>query len=163
MDELVFGGPSKVVSMDSRRTVVRSWRAAFLLVNNVRLANRPNSSHNRIILSQDSCTEHRCPRPATCRASCRTGSRALVYVKFSEQSLIMNHRRCDRVKMEEALILVTLHSKYPTGLTDTLKKIPGVVEAKFIYGPYDLYAIVKSENKEKLRNTVLQIRESNGV
>lgn len=65
--------------------------------------------------------------------------------------------------MEQALVLVMLTSKYPTGLPDMVKDIPGVTDANFIYGPYDIYAMVKTETKEELRDIVTKIREMNGV
>ena len=65
--------------------------------------------------------------------------------------------------MEQALILVTLSYKYRKGLPDILRKIPSLTDAKFIYGTYDLYAMINAENKEKLRDIVLKIRETTGV
>jgi hypothetical protein len=65
--------------------------------------------------------------------------------------------------MEKALVLVTLTSKYPKGLPETLMKVSGVIDANFIYGPYDLYAIVERDTKEQLLNTITKIREMNGI
>ena len=65
--------------------------------------------------------------------------------------------------MEQALVLVMLTSKYPTALPDMLKKIPGISDANFIYGPYDFYAIVKTETKEEIRDIIIQIRSMDGV
>ena len=65
--------------------------------------------------------------------------------------------------MEQALGLVMLTYKYPTGLPEMVKDIPGVTDANFIYGPYDLYAMVKTEKKEELRDIVTKIREMDGV
>lgn len=56
-----------------------------------------------------------------------------------------------------------LTSKYPIGLPDMVKDIPGVTDANFIYGPYDLYEMVKTETKEELRDIVTKIREMDGV
>ncbi len=65
--------------------------------------------------------------------------------------------------MEQALILVVLTSQYPKGLPDILKKIKGVIDANFVYGPYDLYAIVKTETKAQMRDIVTKIRETQGI
>lgn len=56
-----------------------------------------------------------------------------------------------------------LTSSYPTALPEMLKKIPGTLDANFIYGPYDLYAIVKTETKEKMRDIIVKIRSMDGV
>ena len=65
--------------------------------------------------------------------------------------------------MEQALILATLTAKAPTGLPEMIKDIPGVTDANNIYGPYDLYAILKTETKEELRDVVTKIRSMEGV
>lgn len=65
--------------------------------------------------------------------------------------------------MEQALVLIMLQSSYPTALPEMLKKITGISDANFIYGPYDLYAIVETETKEKMRDIIVQIRNMDGV
>ena len=67
------------------------------------------------------------------------------------------------VEMEKALILVNLTSRYPGGLPDMIKKIKGVTDAEFIYGPYDLYAVAKTGTKEEMREIVLKLREMDGI
>ena len=61
------------------------------------------------------------------------------------------------------MILVNLASRYPGGLPDMIKKIAGVTDAEFIYGPYDLYVVAKSETKEEMRGIVLKLREMDGI
>ena len=61
------------------------------------------------------------------------------------------------------MILVNLTSRYPSGIPGMIKNIKGVADAEFIYGPYDLYAIAEVETKEEMRETVLKLREMDGV
>jgi hypothetical protein len=65
--------------------------------------------------------------------------------------------------MKQALVLISVASKYPGGLPELLKKIDGVTDAKFIYGPYDLYAFIEAKTHEGLRDVVLQIRNMDGI
>ena len=65
--------------------------------------------------------------------------------------------------MEQALVLVVLAFSYPRDMLDKIKSIPGVTDANFIYGPYDLYVMVKTETKEELRAAIIQIREIDGI
>lgn len=65
--------------------------------------------------------------------------------------------------MEKALILACINSKAPTGLPEMIKDISGVTDAKFIYGPYDLYAIAETETKEELRAIITKILNTGGI
>lgn len=65
--------------------------------------------------------------------------------------------------MEQALVLVVLAFSYPRDMLDKIKSIPGVIDANFIYGPYDLYVMVKTETKDELREAIIQIREIDGI
>ncbi len=50
--------------------------------------------------------------------------------------------------MEQALILVILASPLKTETLEKIRKIPGVVMAHFLYGPYDLFAILQVNTLE---------------
>jgi len=65
--------------------------------------------------------------------------------------------------MEKALVLITLTMKYSSNLVEQIKKFPGVTDAALVYGPYDAFAVVESETKEKQRDTIMKIREVFGV
>jgi nitrate reductase NapAB chaperone NapD len=65
--------------------------------------------------------------------------------------------------MEQALILGKLSNRVPRDLIQNIKKIKSVIHANLIYGPYDFYAVVNTETKEMLSDTVLQIRSYVGV
>ena len=65
--------------------------------------------------------------------------------------------------MEEALVLGALAFSFPRDLINKMKRIPGVTDANFVYGPYDFYAMVKTDTKEELRDAVAQIRSIEGV
>ena len=65
--------------------------------------------------------------------------------------------------MEKALVLITLKMEYSSNLTEQIKALPGIEDVALIYGPYDAYAIVKTETKEELRDLVMKIREVFGV
>ena len=65
--------------------------------------------------------------------------------------------------MEQALVLVVLAFSYPRDMLDKIKSIPGVTDANLIYGPYDLYVMVKTETKDELREAIIQIREIEGI
>ena len=65
--------------------------------------------------------------------------------------------------MEEALVLGTLAFSVSTDILEKLKSLPGVTDANLIYGPYDFYALIKTENKKELGHNIIQIRSIDGV
>jgi DNA-binding Lrp family transcriptional regulator len=65
--------------------------------------------------------------------------------------------------MEQALILVILAPSFKTETLEKIRKIPGVVQAHLLYGPYDLFATIKANTLEEMRATVIKIRETDGI
>jgi uncharacterized protein with GYD domain len=65
--------------------------------------------------------------------------------------------------MEKAIILGNLTYSFPVEILDNIKNIEGVIDADFLFGPYDFYVIAQAEAKEKLTEIALKIRFSNGV
>lgn len=65
--------------------------------------------------------------------------------------------------MVKAIILGTLTYSFPRNILNDFKKMEGVTDADFIYGPYDFYVMVKTEIKEKLSETAIRIRLTEGV
>ena len=65
--------------------------------------------------------------------------------------------------MEKGLVLITLKMEYSSNLKEQIKALPGIIDVDLIYGPYDAYAIVETETKEELRDSVMKIRQVFGV
>ncbi len=67
------------------------------------------------------------------------------------------------ITLEQALILIVLAPSFKTETVDKIRKIPGVAMAHLLYGPYDLFATIKANDREALRTAVTRIRETDGV
>jgi DNA-binding Lrp family transcriptional regulator len=65
--------------------------------------------------------------------------------------------------MEQALILVVLAGSFKRETIDNIRALPGVTSAYFLYGPYDLYVMIQSDDREVIRQTVMKIREMDSV
>jgi len=65
--------------------------------------------------------------------------------------------------MEKAIILGNLTRSFPMETLDNFKKLKGVIDADFLFGPYDFYVVVQSEEKEKLSEIALKIRFIEGI
>ena len=67
------------------------------------------------------------------------------------------------ITLEQALILVVLAPSFKSETLEKIRKIPGVVLAHLLYGPYDLFATIKVADREALRAAVTKIRETEGI
>jgi len=65
--------------------------------------------------------------------------------------------------MEQALILIVLAPSFRNETLEKIRKIPGVVMAHLLYGPYDLFATIKAKDIEEMRAAVLKVRETEGI
>jgi DNA-binding Lrp family transcriptional regulator len=65
--------------------------------------------------------------------------------------------------MEQALILVVLAPSFRNETLEKIRKIPGVVMAHLLYGPYDLFATIKAKDIEEMRAAVIKVRETEGI
>jgi hypothetical protein len=65
--------------------------------------------------------------------------------------------------LEKALILGTLSQAFPKEILNNFKGIKGVLDAGFLFGPYDFYVLANSETREKLNEIALQVRFNKGV
>jgi DNA-binding Lrp family transcriptional regulator len=65
--------------------------------------------------------------------------------------------------MEQALILVVLAPTFKSETLEKIRKIPGVVMAHLLYGPYDLFATIKVDTLNEMRAAVTKIRETEGI
>ena len=67
------------------------------------------------------------------------------------------------IVMEQALILVVLAPTFKSETLEKIRKIPGVVKAHLLYGPYDMFATIMVNTLEEMRATVTKIRETDGI
>jgi DNA-binding Lrp family transcriptional regulator len=68
------------------------------------------------------------------------------------------------MSMEEALVLITVEPASEQQVLDSLKKIKGIVEAHFLYGPYDIYVKIEAADSQQLNHLVIErIRNIPGI
>jgi len=65
--------------------------------------------------------------------------------------------------MEKALILGKMTHRVPVDVLELIKKIEGVANACFIFGPYDFYVTVETGSKTRVGEIVWRIRSIEGV
>ncbi|MBN2336361.1 Lrp/AsnC ligand binding domain-containing protein [Candidatus Bathyarchaeota archaeon] len=66
--------------------------------------------------------------------------------------------------MDKALVLLTLEPGVGSEVLKRLKKIKGVLEAHFLYGPYDAYVMIEGTNTSILHDIVIErIRHVEGI
>jgi nitrate reductase NapAB chaperone NapD len=65
--------------------------------------------------------------------------------------------------MDKALVLITVTQEFSSNLVEQIKDVPGVTDAALVYGPYDAYAVIETDTKEELRDSLMKIREVFGV
>ena len=66
--------------------------------------------------------------------------------------------------MDKALVLLTLETSSERVVLDEIKKLDGVVEAHFLYGPYDAYVLIEAKDSGRLHELVIdQIRTIEGI
>ena len=62
------------------------------------------------------------------------------------------------------MVLLTLEPDSGSEVLEEVKKINGVSEAHFLYGPYDAYAMIEAADSAKLQNIVIDtIRQIEGI
>lgn len=66
--------------------------------------------------------------------------------------------------MDKAVVLLTLETTVEQSVLNKLKKLDGILEAHFLYGPYDAYVKIEAENTQQLQDIVInKIRKINGI
>lgn len=66
--------------------------------------------------------------------------------------------------MEKAIVLIILQASMEFEALDALKKVDGVREAHFLYGPYDAFAIIEAASSHQIQDIVIKnIREISGI
>ena len=67
-------------------------------------------------------------------------------------------------EMDKAMVLLTLEPDSGSEVLEAVRKIQGVTEAHFLYGPYDAYAMIEAHDSSKLQNIVIDtIRQIEGI
>lgn len=62
------------------------------------------------------------------------------------------------------MVLLTLEPDTGSEVLEEVKKIQGVTEAHFLYGPYDAYAMIEALDSAELQNIVIDtIRQIEGI
>jgi DNA-binding Lrp family transcriptional regulator len=56
--------------------------------------------------------------------------------------------------MTQALVLLLVDPKIEESLLSEIRATPGVIEANYIYGPYDIYVKIEGDTRESIRNLV---------
>ena len=66
--------------------------------------------------------------------------------------------------MDKAVILLTLEPLSERGVLDKVRALPGVIEAHFLYGPYDAFVKIEAKDSRALQNLVIEkIRNIEGI
>jgi DNA-binding Lrp family transcriptional regulator len=69
-----------------------------------------------------------------------------------------------RGKVTQAIILLIVDPKIELSVLSEIRKTPGVIEANYIYGPYDIYVKIEGDTRESIRNIVFdKIRGLYGI
>jgi DNA-binding Lrp family transcriptional regulator len=66
--------------------------------------------------------------------------------------------------MDKAVVLLTLETTVEQSVLNKLKKLDGILEAHFLYGPYDAYVKIEAKNTQQLQDIVInKIRNIDGI
>ena len=65
--------------------------------------------------------------------------------------------------MEIAIVLMVFEPALEGEIIDKLDALPFVIEAHFLYGPYDGYVKIEAESSQELTNLVSEIRKIRGI
>ena len=65
--------------------------------------------------------------------------------------------------MEQALLLVILAPSFQAETVNQIRLMPGVSTAHLLYGPYDMFVMIKAKDREEMRALVMKLRETNGI
>jgi DNA-binding Lrp family transcriptional regulator len=66
--------------------------------------------------------------------------------------------------MDKAIVLLNLETMVEQSVLAKLRKMEGVLEAHFLYGPYDAYVKIEAKNSQDLQDIVInKIRNVEGI
>jgi len=69
-----------------------------------------------------------------------------------------------RGNVTQAIILLIVDPKIELSVLSEIRETAGVIEANYIYGPYDIYVKIEGDTKESIRNIVFdKIRGMYGI
>lgn len=68
------------------------------------------------------------------------------------------------MNMDKAIVLLNLETTVEQSVLEKLRKMEGVIEAHFLYGPYDAYVKIEAKNSQELQDIVInKIRNLEGI
>ncbi|KON29502.1 hypothetical protein AC482_06345 [miscellaneous Crenarchaeota group-15 archaeon DG-45] len=68
------------------------------------------------------------------------------------------------VAMEQALVMMVVEPASEKKVLDRLREMPGVIEAHFLYGPYDMYVKIEARTSQEIQSIVFnEIRTIPGI
>ena len=66
--------------------------------------------------------------------------------------------------MNKAIVLISLEAGAEQLVLEQLREMEGIIEAHFLYGPYDAFVKIEAEDSQKLHDIVInKIRSIEGV
>jgi DNA-binding Lrp family transcriptional regulator len=66
--------------------------------------------------------------------------------------------------LDKAIVLLTLEATVEQTILNKLMTLEGVIEAHFLYGPFDAYVKIVAENSQQLQDIIInQIRNIEGI
>lgn len=66
--------------------------------------------------------------------------------------------------MTQAIVMLTVDPKIELSVLNEIRATPGVTEAYYLYGPYDIFVKIEGDSKESIRNLVFdKIRGFYGI
>ncbi|MBN2335501.1 Lrp/AsnC ligand binding domain-containing protein [Candidatus Bathyarchaeota archaeon] len=66
--------------------------------------------------------------------------------------------------MPKALVLIVVDPRIERKVIDEIRNIPGVTEAHYIYGPYDMYVKLACDTREGVHYLIMdKIRQIYGI
>jgi DNA-binding Lrp family transcriptional regulator len=82
-------------------------------------------------------------------------------IASSEYMMNGEHIASNKLK---ALVLLRVDSRIEKMVINEIKSMENVIEAHYIYGPYDMYALVSVDSEDELQDIVLnRLRNLYGV
>jgi DNA-binding Lrp family transcriptional regulator len=68
------------------------------------------------------------------------------------------------MNMDKAIVLLNLETTVEQSVLDELRRMGGVIEAHFLYGPYDAYVKIEAKDSQELQDIVInKIRNLEGI
>jgi DNA-binding Lrp family transcriptional regulator len=66
--------------------------------------------------------------------------------------------------LDKAIVLLTIETNVESSILNKLRKMEGVIEAHFLYGPFDAYVKIEAEDSQQLQDIIMnRIRNIEGI